>query len=193
MSDEDWTIDEEDFERLLAHLATDRDVAAERFATIWRNLVRTFASRRCHEAEDVADETMFRVARKTRTLKKYTGDFALYIYRVGSFVCREWLRRYRKWLRLHPDVPPPESPPPPEPPDEEPLDCLDQCLDALPAEDREIAVEYYRFTGRERIENRRRLGEKFNLSPNALRIRAHKLRAQLRGCVERCLGRAGGA
>lgn len=185
MSD-DWTIDDEDFPRLLGLLAPDGDVAAQRFVSIWRNLVRTFASRRCHEAEDVADETMFRVARKTRTLKKFEGDFALYIYRVGSFVYREWRRRNAQG-------PPPEPPPPPDPPDEEALDCLDQCLDALPGEDREVAVEYYRFTGRERIDNRKRLGAKYVLSPNALRIKAHKLRAQLRGCVERCLGRAGGA
>jgi DNA-directed RNA polymerase specialized sigma24 family protein len=185
MSD-DWTIDEEDFVRLLGLLAPDSDAAAQRFVGIWRNLVRTFAGRRCHEAEDVADETMFRVARKTRTLKKFEGDFALYIYRVGSFVYREWRRRNDRTR-------PPEPPPTPEPPDEELLDCLDRCLDALTAEEREVAVEYYRFTGRERIDNRKRLGEKFNFSPNALRIKAHKLRAQLRECVERCLGRAGGA
>ncbi|MBV9923756.1 MAG: sigma-70 family RNA polymerase sigma factor [Acidobacteria bacterium] len=193
MSDEDWTIDEEDFERLLGYLAADRDVAAERFVHVWRNLVRTFASRGCHEAEDVADETMFRVARKTRTLRDFKGDFALYIYRVGSFVYREWLRRYLEWLRLHEDVSPPEPPPPPDPPDEELLDCLDQCLDKLSADDREIAVEYYRYSGRERIENRQRLAEKFGLTLNALRIRALKLRAQLKECVERCMGRAGGA
>jgi DNA-directed RNA polymerase specialized sigma24 family protein len=111
MSD-DWTINEGDFERLLGLLAPDRDVAAERFVTVWRNLVRTFASRCCHEAEDLADETMFRVARKTRTLKKFVGDFALYIYRVGRFIYREWLRRQRP--RAPP--PPPPPPPPPKPP-----------------------------------------------------------------------------
>lgn len=185
MSD-DWTIDGGDFERLLGLLAADRDVAALRFVTVWRNLVRTFASRRCHEAEDVADETMFRVARKARSLEKFEGDFALYIYRVGSFIYREWRRRNAQ-------APPHDPPPPPEPPDEESLDCLDQCLDALDADDREIAIEYYRFSKRERIDNRKRLGERFRLSPNALRIRALKLRAQLKGCVERCLGRAGAA
>lgn len=180
----DWTIDEEDFERLLGYLAPDRDAAAEKFVTVWRNLVRTFASRRCHEAEDLADETMFRVARKTRTLKKFVGDFALYIYRVGSFIYREWVRR---------QIDPPREPPqPPPPPDEEALDCLDQCLDTLPADDREISVEYYKFSGRERIDNRKKLADKFGLSANALRIRALKLRALLKACVEKCLGRAGG-
>jgi RNA polymerase sigma factor (sigma-70 family) len=181
MSD-DWTIEEGDFECLLGFLAPDRDVAAERFVTIWRNLVRTFASRRCYEAEDLADETMFRVARKTRTLKKFDGDFALYIYRVGSFVYREWLRRQNRA--------PHDPPPPPPPPDEEALACLDECLDGLPADEREIAIEYYQFSGRERIDNRKRLAEKFGLSANALRIRALKLRALLKECVDGCLGRA---
>jgi RNA polymerase sigma factor (sigma-70 family) len=180
MSD-DWTIDEGDFERLLGFLAPERDAAAERFVTVWRNLVRTFASRRCHEAEDLADETMFRVARKTRTLKKFVGDFALYIYRVGRFIYLEWLRRQR---------PRPEPPPPPPPPDEDALSCLDACLGRLPAEDKEIAVEYYRHSGGERIENRKRLAEKLRLSANALRIRAHRLRALLKQCVEECLRRA---
>lgn len=181
MSD-DWTIDEEDFERLLGFLASDRDAAVERFVTIWRGLVKMFASRRCYEAEDLADETMFRVARKTRTLKKFEGDFALYIYRVGRFIYLEWLRRNRQ---------PPEPPPPPPPPDEDSLNCLDQCLARLSDDDREIAVEYYRYEGRERINNRKRQAEKLGLSPNALRIRAHKLRALLRECVEECLRRAG--
>src|ERR1044071_8537686 len=109
MSD-DWTIDEEDFERLLGLLAPDRDAAAERFVTVWRGLVKMFASRRCHEAEDLADETMFRVARKTRTLKKFEAACARYIFRVGSFIYREWLRRNRR----PPPDPPPESPPPDE-------------------------------------------------------------------------------
>ena len=183
MMSDDWTIDEEDFERLLGFLAPDRDAAAERFVTVWRNLARMFASRRCHEAEDLADETMFRVARKTRTLKKFVGDFALYIYRVGRFIYREWLRRNR---------PLPEPPPPPPPPDEEALACLDECLERLRGDDREIAVEYYRHSGRERINNRKRLAEKFGPSANALRIRALKLRALLKECVEECLGRAAG-
>lgn len=182
MSD-DWTIDEGDFERLLGFLAPDRDEAAEKFVTVWRNLVRMFASRRCHEAEDLADETMFRVARKTRTLEKFVGDFALYIYRVGRFIHLEWLRR---------NQPPPDPPPPPPPPDEDALTCLDECLARLPGDDREISVEYYRHGGRERIDNRKRLAEKFGLSANALRIRALKLRALLRECVEECLVRAAG-
>ena len=183
MSD-DWTIDEEDFERLLGFLAPDRDAAAERYVLIWRGLVRMFASRRCPDAEDLADETMFRVARKTRTLKKFEGDFALYIYRVGRFIYLEWLRRNR---------PSPETPPPPPPPDEDALDCLDQCLARLDdGGEREIAVEYYRYEGRERINNRKRLAEKFGLSQNALRIRGHMLRAQLRECVEECVRRKPG-
>lgn len=181
---EDWTIDEGDFARLLGLLAPDRDAAAERFVTVWRGLVKMFASRRCHEAEDLADETMFRVARKTRTLKEFEGDFALYIYRVGSFIHREWLRRTNR--------PPPDPPPPPPPPDEDALECLEECLKRLPGGDRELADEYYRHEGRKRIDNRKRLAEKFGLSANALRIRALKLRAQLRECVEECLGRAAG-
>lgn len=183
MSD-DWTIDEGDFERLLGFLAPNRDVAAERFVTVWRGLVKTFASRRCYEAEDLADETMFRVARKTRTLKKFDGDFALYIYRVGRFIYREWLRRVNRV--------PPEPPPPPPEPDEDALGCLDECLARLPPDDREIAVEYYRFEGRERINNRKGLAEKFGLSPNALRIRALKLRALLGECVAECVRRLTG-
>lgn len=183
MSD-DWTIDEGDFERLLGFLAPERDVAAQRFVTVWRGLVKMFASRRCYEAEDLADETMFRVARKTRTLKKFEGDFALYIYRVGRFIYREWLRRIHR--------PMPDLPPPPPEPDEDALACLDECLARLPDDDREISVEYYRHEGRERINNRKKLADKYGLSSNALRIRALKLRAQLKLCVEECVRRLTG-
>jgi hypothetical protein len=41
-----------------------------------------------------------------------------------------------------------------------------------------------------RIENRKKLAEKFLMTANALRIRAHNLRALLKRCVEDCLRRA---
>ena len=183
MSD-DWKIDAEDFERLLTLLAQDRDAAAERYVTIQRGLVKMFAGRRCHEAEDLADETMFRVARKTRTLRKYTGDFAFYIYRVARFIHLEWLRRSRRA--------PPDPPPAPPAPDEIALSCQDECLAALPADDRELVVGYHQRRGREKIENRRELARKSGLSANALRIKVFKLRALLRDCIEECVARQAG-
>ena len=52
------------FDGLLAVLGRDRDVAADRYLDIRRNLVRLFEWRGCTTPEEYADETINRCARK---------------------------------------------------------------------------------------------------------------------------------
>ena len=52
---------------------------------------------------------------------------------------------------------------------------------------REIILGYYFGEERIKIENRRKLATKFNLSVNALSIRACRIREKLKICVEKCV------
>ena len=57
----------------------------------------------------------------------------------------------------------------------------------LPAENREMIVEYYQEEKRAKIDKRKVLAEQFGVPLNALRIRAHRIRAKLEDCVHECV------
>jgi hypothetical protein len=50
-------------------------------------------------------------------------------------------------------------------------------------------LEYYRGEKKAKIDHRKKLAEKYEIALNALRIRAHRIRAQLYECVKDCLER----
>ena len=72
------------------------------------------------------------------------------------------------------------------------LACLDHCLHGLPADSRELIVEYYREDKRGRIETRRALAERLGVRSEALANRAQRVRDKLERCVNTCLGDGSG-
>src|SRR5260370_8709895 len=63
----DNNVTEEEFDQFLAKLDPDRDIAAGKYQTLRRKLVDLFEHRACRAAEDLADETIDRIARKLKT------------------------------------------------------------------------------------------------------------------------------
>jgi len=184
MSD-DQTQDGDDFTRLLRLLDPDEDAAVEKYHKLRRGLIRFFASLRCYEADDLAAVTLMRVATSQGKIQGLPPDQRVpFIYGIARNVYREWLRRERRHM--------PDPSPPPPGHDEVALDCLDQCLERLPPESRELVVEYYRGEGRAKIEHRKELARRLDIELNALRIRACNKRALLRDCVRDCINAAGG-
>src|SRR5215471_11614968 len=59
-----WVLTQEAFDRLLASLGEDREVAGERYVEIRKNLVRFFEWRGSAFPEDHADETINRIAKR---------------------------------------------------------------------------------------------------------------------------------
>jgi DNA-directed RNA polymerase specialized sigma24 family protein len=172
-------ITQESFDRLLRWLDPDRERAGAKYETIRRRLVAIFTSRGCHEAEDLADETINRVTAKVHEIAEgYTGEPALYFYGVASRVHLEYLRR-----------PAPKPPPVPRPTAEVELEheCFEHCIGRLPAAQRELVLRYYRGVKRAKIDHRKQLAEELGIALNALRIRAHRIRAALQKCVRDCL------
>ena len=130
--------------------------------------------------EELADETINRVIKKMQDLaKSYTGDPALYFYGVARNVHLEYVKK----------SPVPIRPPPPDPPEQKEREyvCLERCMNKLTQENRELVLEYYREERRAKIDARRRMAERLGIAVNALRIRAHRIRASLEVCVENCL------
>ena len=177
-----WALSQESFDALLDWLDPDREQAGLKYEQIRRNLIRIFINRGCDEAEDLADETINRVVSKLDEIKKeFTGDPARYFYGVANKILLEFQRRK-----------PPQ--PPPFPPDdsnriEQEYRCLEHCISQLSEENRELLLLYYQAEGREKIEQRKLLAERLGIAPNALRIRAFRIRTALQQCVEQCVER----
>jgi hypothetical protein len=67
------------------------------------------------------------------------------------------------------------------------FDCLDKCLDHLDAGNRDLILEYVRDEKRPGIDRRKQLAERFGVTMNTLRMRAHRVKLVLQQCVRDCL------
>ena len=180
-----WQVKETDltpeaWDSLLRFLDPDRDVAARKLLDIQNRLMRILGYRGAAHPEDLAQETINRVATKSAELSEgYVGDPALYFLGVARNVFRESLREPARPLPM----------PEPEPPEEKELldRCLEQCMEKLTPANRQLILEYYRGEKRAKIETRRRLAERLGIAVNALRIRACRIRRNLQRCVFECV------
>ena len=171
---------EDCFEALLDWLASDREEAGMKYEEIRTGLIKFFSQRGFSDAEDLADETINRVASRLSEIRKHVqGDPARYFYGVARFVIMEHLRKKQPQA-------PPESIGDSDRVEVEHR-CLEECIAKLSDDNRELVLGYYQADGREKIEQRRILADKLGIAPNALRIRAYRIRAALQKCVEHCV------
>ena len=183
---EKYSLTSEDFDGLLAALNSDSDRAGQMYQDIRDHLIRIFVWRGCSEAEDYADETINRVARKLSTGEKIS-DLPTYCFGVGRMLLKEFRKKQvrnrraleqlnhdDKWGRVEAN--------------EEELrrSCLEECLQKQSEADQEMILSYYNGDKRDKIENRKRLAARLNLSVNTLRMKALRLREKLEGCVVKC-------
>jgi DNA-directed RNA polymerase specialized sigma24 family protein len=175
-----WVLTEGDFNRLLAWLDQDRERAGEKYEKIRLKLVKIFVCRGCAVPEDLADETINRVTRKIHEIADtYVGDPVLYFSNVAQKI-------YLEHIRKKPDpLPMPEADPVEE--DEPEYECLDQCMQRLTPNNRELILEYYRDEKQAKIESRKRLADRLGINLNALRIRTNRIRVSLEDCVKECI------
>ncbi|HEX9163979.1 MAG TPA: hypothetical protein VF980_19890 [Thermoanaerobaculia bacterium] len=143
-----------------------------------RRLELYFERRNCLAPDELADETLNRVARRLEEEGSIAADCpAQFCYVIAKFVFQESLRRTNTLVELPPDAPLATAPQVET--NEHVLACLDDCLQSLAAADRELIVEYYRGEQRAKIEQRRALAARLGVSTNALTIRACRLREKL--------------
>lgn len=188
-----WVLSGAAFQRLLSSLHADRDRAGQQYEELRHKLIVFFAGRACPEAEDRADETLDRLSRRLQEGEP-VRDVGRFAHGVARLVLTESLRRERRrrgaLLRAGRESPawvtPFES--------ETGLDCLRCCAQRLPPADRELILAYYDSMGRERQHERKLLAARLGLTPNALRLRAYRIRRWLEDCSRRCLaGRSASA
>jgi DNA-directed RNA polymerase specialized sigma24 family protein len=67
--------------------------------------------------------------------------------------------------------------------------CMKDCLNCLPSDQKRLLVMYYGGDEKTRASNRRRLAKDLRISDQALRVRVHRLRYVLKERYEACLKR----
>ena len=185
-----WALTQEAFHKLLSSLADDPDAAGQKYLDIRNNLTRFFEWRGCPFPEDHADETINRVAKRIAEGEEIRNPSSYCVGVARMLLLEINKERVREQQALGEMATALQSVPQaaPEPDQgEERIDCLRTCLKDLPSENRDLIVEYYQGEKGSKIENRKRLTERFGVPVNTLRMRALRLREKLQVCVENCL------
>jgi len=168
----------------------DRDAVAEaRCLDVRRKLVCFFAARGCPDAEDLAVDTLLRVAGKCRDVDCHGfADRTGYFYGVARNVLREWQRHsaadaggresfQAEFLRI--PVPDPDA----WADKELAHRYLALCLAALTGRARRLILSYYQEERGAKIEHHKALAGEFGKSVNSLRIEVHRIRKAVRECL----------
>jgi DNA-directed RNA polymerase specialized sigma24 family protein len=195
----DWVLTQDAFDGLLLSLDADRERAAERYETLRRALTTYFEFRDVPSPEELADETINRVARRLSEGREiYSDNPNSYFYAVARNVWREHLATPGKVVSSTDDLPPGRVAA--EDPFESGareaecavyerrLECLEGCLGGLKPDERGLITDYYQGEKDVKIGNRKALADRLGVPLNALRIRACRLRARLEECVRSCVG-----
>ena len=182
-----WEIHPEAFEKLLAWLDEDREKAGQKYEAIRHRLIKVLNYRGSLKAEELADETFDRVARKIDDVAgTYEGNPVFYFLNVANKV---YLEHSRKPLTVEL----PETLVQNESEDDfrPHFECLKKCLNNLPAEHREFIVGYYREEKKAKINLHKQLAQDIGINVNNLHSRAFRLRAKLQKCVTECVAGGG--
>ena len=187
-----WSLSESSFNSFLNWLDDGEASDGQRYLEMRDRLVWYFDRKNCLNADDLADETLNRVARRLEEEGSIKTDTpAKYCYTVARFVFLEHLRSadtkntplddVNIGYHRTDDSGDAEI-------KEQMLKCLEKCTTSLEAGSRDIILRYYLGDQREKIDNRSVLAKDLGISANALAIRACRIRNKLEACVSKCMG-----
>lgn len=178
---------------LLRQLSPIPAEAERQFTLLRRRLLYWFEQRRCAWPDELADETLSRVAQRLAEgveVQNVTG----YALGVAGFVHLEYLRdpaHTQLSLENEPQLARTALQPHDHSAEKElenaRLECLKSCLARLPQDERELIQAYYHDNWQQQTAQRKTLAERLKLAPSSLRARVHRLRQRLEACAQRCL------
>lgn len=194
-SKKNWKITSDAFQNLLEWLDEGIDSDGQKYLEMRQKLVSYFDRKNCLSPNELADETLNRIARRIEeegTIESETP--AKYCYITARFVFMEYLRRnektdisldglpnYKKEKHLTVEDNSSE-----QNIKEKMLKCLEHCTKKLKPEKREVILDYYFGEQQTKINNRRKIAKKLGITINALSIRACRIRDKLENCVSKC-------
>src|SRR5215475_4404664 len=181
----EWSLHHGASRRLLDWLDEGADSHGASYLEMRRRLAAYFRRKNCMSADELADETITRVARRLEEEGSIADPPARYCYVVARFVFLEYRRQAGNVQTGLDDCPFGALPDDAFLEDrQELLDRLDLCLAKLDGDHRALILEYYCGEAREKIERRRALADRLGLTLNALSIRACRIREKLEACVK---------
>lgn len=183
-----WQPTPDDFKLFLNWLDQDVENAARRYEQVRQNLITILTRRGCHRAEELADETFNRVMRRLpEMINTYVGEPAKYIIVVARNLHLEYVKEMERLESLpdhdHTNLSVSQA----DDTKEMEAGCLERCLRQLSQEQRKLVVDYYLEDKRAKIDHRKKMADELGIGLNALRIRAHRIRAALEDCLNHCL------
>ena len=187
----DWVLTGDALSRLLNYLDPNQDLAAEEYERLRQMLIVFFQYRGLTNPDQLADDTINRVARRLSEGEQIDASPRTYFYAVARNVWREQLVSPRVPASVD-DLPPSvlamdsiaEST---HIEREQRFECLERCLAQLPPDTRELILNYYHGEKSSKIQTRKELAAQLGIQPNALRIRVCRIRDKLEQCVRNCL------
>lgn len=183
-----WKLGKEDWERLLRWLDPDPQRAEQSYLDLHHRLTLFFVNRGAANAEDLADETFNLATGPLEKLQEtYVGPRAPYLFKIAQRLWSKTNPERQKhteltgteilsWLRT-----------PATKQLEHEAQCLEQCLQKIHPEKRDLILRYYRVDKHTKIEQHKQLAEELGISAVALRLRALRIRQELELCLEECL------
>ena len=192
-----WSLTASAFQHLLAWLDEGADSGGQRYLEMRRRLVLYFDRKSCLAPDDLADETLNRVARRLEEEGSIHSDApAHYCYIVARFVFLETLRKAETEPLLNESRPgyyttsalAQSGADEGDKEAEKRLECLERCMQNLEPDHRQLIISYYVGEQRAKIIHRREMAARLGITVNALSIRAFRLREKLETCVRQCMG-----
>ena len=191
-----WSPTQDAFRKFLGWLNEGAGSGGEKYLELRRRLVFYFERRNCPAADELADETLARVAQKFQEQGEITNlSPTHYCYVTAKFVFLEYVRRPdhihtsledtfhsgQGSLEVAAPVPDPIAAS-----QERTSNCLERCLKKLTPEEARLILEYYQSDQQEKIQQRKSIAARLGISANALGIRACRIRNKLEACVRSC-------
>lgn len=175
---------QEAFDLLLSKLDADPEVAGEKYLLLYLRLTTFFQTRRCPAAEDLTDETLNRVAQKIAAGEE-PRNLTAFCYGFARLIWLEYLKKPEN-KRVDFDELPPMNFPVEEKIDlKKQLALFEKCLRKLPTAEARLLIEYWYHDELSNRDARKEMAERLNLSPTALRIKIHRIKGKIEGCLSK--------
>lgn len=178
-----WTLDRRSLDSLLSRLHPDREQASHAYEALRERLIHFFEWNHTHTPQELADETLDRLARRLSTKEDEILDPAKFAAAIARLLLKEhWRERGRREAALaamaesYPGLAKMEAESARQ---EERMAALEQCLQAIPEASRSLIERYFSAESRTQIQQRLRLAEEYGISISALRNRVMRIRAEL--------------
>jgi RNA polymerase sigma factor (sigma-70 family) len=183
---EKWRLTREGFNKFLSILDPDREASARKYELLRTKLITYFDWRDCPFPEDHADDALNRVVRKVDAGDDIR-DVSTYVFGIARMMLLEIARLSKRERNAFTHLPTAACQDSEPDENEQRIECLKECLAALPERSRELITEYYQGEGSSKVKRRKELAARLDLKLNALRIRACRLRDKLEECMGRRL------